>query len=207
LTWTGIDRLLKRGGPGLPEGSSLVRLLKQHRGRKSRNGPQELTVERILSWADAYHAEHGRWPNSASGPVAAAPSEKWSNINDTLRKGGRGLPGGSSLGCVLAEHRGVPNRMSPPELSIDQILAWADAHYAAHDAWPTQDTGPVEGVPGETWRSVDHALTNGRRGLAGGTSLGRLLDERRTRGRLSLAARTKLAWETIPLIPADRSSE
>jgi hypothetical protein len=191
--------MLKQGGAGFPGGSSLVRLLKQRRGAKPRKGPHDLTVEQILSWADAYQAKHGRWPNVASGRVAAAPSEKWSNINGTLRKGGRGLPGGSSLGCVLAEHRGVPNRKSPPELSIVEILAWADAHHAAHDAWPTTDTGPVASVPGETWGSIDGALKKGTRGLAGGTSLSRLLDEHRTRGRLSAAARMKLASETIPL--------
>ena len=195
-TWRGIDAMLKVGARGLPGGSSLVRLLEQHRGQKRPKNSPELTLEQILNWADAYHEEHGRWPNGVSGPVAAAPSEKWSNINGILRIGGRGLPGGSSLDRVLAEHRGVRNRTSLPDLSIDQILAWADAHHAATGSWPTTYAGSVEGAPGETWARVDAALKKGTRGVPGGSSLGRLLDERRTRGRLSLEQRTRLTWNT-----------
>ena len=202
-TWRGIDMTLKLGGRGLSGGSSLIRLLGEHRGRKGRTGPDELSVEQILSWADAYHEKHGRWPNGASGRVAAAPSENWNNISQMLRVGGRSLPGGSSLDRVLAEHRGVRNRTSLPDLSIDQILAWADAHHAAMASWPTSYAGPVQGAPGETWSKIDGALKRGARGLPGGSALGRLLDECRPWGRLSLEQRTKLVWRTTPVIAAD----
>ena len=64
-------------------------------------------------------------------------------------------------------------------LKIEQILAWADAHHAAHGRWPTLLSGPVDGVPGETWSAVDTALITGRRGLRRATTLARLLIEHR----------------------------
>jgi hypothetical protein len=205
-SWAGIDTSLKVGAKGLPGGSSLFRLLRQQRGPQPRKGPPDLTVEQILRWADAYHEEHGRWPDGASGRVAAAPAESWPNISQMLRTGGRGLPGGSSLGRLLAEQRGVRNWTSLPALSIDQILAWADAHHAATGRWPTVDSGAVKDAPDEIWRRIDAALKQGTRGLPGGSALGRLLDEHRPWGRRSLAIRTMLAWKATPLIVDDASS-
>ena len=54
-------------------------------------------------------------------------------------------------GQLLAKHRGVSNRRPVPTLTIDQILAWADAHHAAHGRWPTITSGPVPAEPGLTW--------------------------------------------------------
>src|SRR5204863_334508 len=66
-----------------------------------------LTIKQILKWADAHHQKTGEWPNKKSGEVLGAPGEKWANINDTLSRGIRGLPGGSSLAKLQAEKRGV----------------------------------------------------------------------------------------------------
>jgi hypothetical protein len=66
-------------------------------------------------------------------------------------------------------------RQRPP-LTVEQILAWADAHHERTGRWPISRSGPVEGVPGQTWGDVDKALRAGRRGLPGGDSLARLLD-------------------------------
>jgi hypothetical protein len=63
-----------------------------------------------------------------------------------------------------------------PPLTVEQILAWADAHQARTGEWPSAGAGPVRGAPGEKWEAVDHALRNGHRGLSGGDSLSRLLD-------------------------------
>jgi hypothetical protein len=59
----------------------------------------------ILSWADEAHARSGRWPKQEDGPVQAAPGKKWMNINQALRLGLRGLPGGSSRHVVELEQR------------------------------------------------------------------------------------------------------
>jgi hypothetical protein len=61
------------------------------------------------------------------------------------------------------------------DLTLEQILAWADAYHAAHGAWPDvklmAGAGPVDGVPGEWWKAIDHAPVFGLRGLPGDLSL------------------------------------
>jgi hypothetical protein len=66
-----------------------------------------------------------------------------------------------------------------PPLTVGQILAWADRHRERTGKWPSAASGPVEGAPGENWRAVNLALTLGSRGLPGGSSLARLLEQRR----------------------------
>ncbi len=146
----------------------------------SRNRPK-LTVEQILAWADEHRARTGRWPGQASGPVAAAPGERWANIDQALWSGRRGLPGGDSLARLLARERGAINPKARPRLTAEQILAWADAHYARKRRWPTVSSGPVLGVPGENWHAIYGALYDGHRGLPGGETLSEFL-ERHGRG-------------------------
>jgi hypothetical protein len=66
-------------------------------------------------------------------------------------------------------------------LTVEQILAWADAYRERTGSWPTRESGPVADAPGETWKKIDTALYDGFRGLPGGDSLPRLL--RRHQGR------------------------
>jgi hypothetical protein len=89
----------------------------------------------------------------------------------------RGLPGGSSLARVLAERLGTRNRKRLPPLTIDGILAWADAHQRRTGTWPHLQSGAVHESPGETWNAADSALKQGLRGLPGGSSLHLLLLE------------------------------
>ncbi len=139
-----------------------------------------LTVEQILAWADDEHRRTGRWPRTIGGRVLADRSEKWRNIDQALRDGGRGLTGGSSLARLLAEHRGVRNTGDLPRLSERLILAWADAWRARTGEWPRTDSAePVPEAPGENWNNLDQALRDGGRGLAGGDSLAKLLARRR----------------------------
>ena len=84
-----------RGDP--PHGSA-----GQNRKRPSRT-PPPFTIRQILAWADAYHRRTGKWPGQTSGPVAESPRENWHRIEHALRRGYRGLPGGSSLAMLLAE--------------------------------------------------------------------------------------------------------
>jgi len=138
-----------------------------------------LTVEQILAWADAHRARSGAWPTAASGPVRDAPVETWTGIDQALRSGLRGLPGGGSLARLLAECRGkrLPARGLP--LTVEQVLAWADAHHARTGRWPTRTSGPVLDAPAENWANLNQALNEGYRGLPEGWSLPRLLEERR----------------------------
>jgi hypothetical protein len=74
-----------------------------------------------------------------------------------------------------------------PTLHIGDILAWADAHRERTGRFPNRDSGAIGDASGETWTAVDVGLKAGRRGLPGGSSLARLLAERRgARNRTSI---------------------
>jgi hypothetical protein len=178
-TWCAIDQSLKKGSRGLEGGSSLARLLQERCGVPHRLNQPDLTLAQVLGWADAYHAEHGRWPRSDAGPIAGAPGESWDAINRALREGRRGLPPGTTLVQLLAEHRKAPARKRKPLLTEEWVLRQADAHHRRTGRWPRSSSGPIEGALNETWEGVDQALQKGTRGLPGGVSLPRLLAARR----------------------------
>jgi hypothetical protein len=195
-SWDGIDRALRRSERRLSGHASLARLLAGRRASRGPTGPLRLRIDGVLAWADAYHAAHGRWPVAAPVPVDEAPEESWLGIDQALRHGGRGLPGRSSLAGLLARRRGTSgSRALPP---IDQILAWADAYHAAHGQWPVAAPVPVPEAPGETWDRIDRGLRRGARVLSAGSSLARLLAERRGAGnpqsRRRIRAGQILAW-------------
>ena len=66
-----------------------------------------------------------------------------------------------------------------PALTIPGILDHADRHRRLYGQWPHMHSGPVAGVPGESWKTINHALLAGRRGLPGGSSLRLLLVQKR----------------------------
>jgi superfamily II DNA or RNA helicase len=178
-TWIGITTALARGSRGLPGGSSLARLLAEERGVRNKGDLPDLTERQILQWADACHKKTGKWPNQKSGEVLGSPGEKWGNINAALSQGQRSLPKGSSLAQLLAERRGVRNIKSLPNLTISQILKWADAHHQKTGVWPDQNSGEVIAAPGEKWSGISGALRRGVRGLPGASSVAQLLAEKR----------------------------
>ncbi|HTU93506.1 MAG TPA: DEAD/DEAH box helicase family protein, partial [Gemmataceae bacterium] len=177
--WRNIDAALRIGLRGLPGGSSLYKLLIEHRGVRNPTEPPDLTAEQILKWADSHYERTGRWPTQKIGPILEAPGETWTAVEIALGRGRRGLPGGSSLAKLLAEHRGRRNMRNLPLLTIEQILKWADAHHQKTGAWPLSKELPVADAPGETWRNINAALIGGFRGLSGGSSLARLLAQYR----------------------------
>ena len=95
-----------------------------------------------------------------------------------MYKGRRGLTGCGTLAELLARRRGVRNPHAVPPLTEKQILAWADAHFAAKGKWPNARSGAIEGT-NETWQIVDSAMQNGCRGLRRGFTLPQLLAARR----------------------------
>jgi hypothetical protein len=175
-TWGAVEAALHRGGRGLPEGSSLARLLARARGARRRATRPALTEQPILAWADAHHGRTGAWPVHTSGAIAEAPGETWAGVQAALRDGRRGLGGGSSLARLLARERGVRRRTLRPRLTERRILRWARALFRRTGRWPTRRSGPVGGAPGESWEAVNSALIEGLRGLPGGASLAQLLD-------------------------------
>jgi hypothetical protein len=179
VTWVAITLALRKGLRGLPGGSSLAQLLSEHRSARNHLALRSLTEQQILLWVDAHHARTGQWPNHHSGRIEEAPDESWGRVNGALARGLRGLPGGSSLAQLLAEQRAVRNLASLPSLSVDQILAWADAHHARTGRWPIRKSGVIEGAAGETWAGINTALIRGRRDLPGDSSLTQLLSDHR----------------------------
>ena len=177
--WSGFDSALQKGLRGLRGGSSLARLLAARRGVRNKKGLPHLTVPQILRWADAFHATHGDWPQpkTKSSGIAGTNGETWLAVDTALRVGQRGLPGGSSLPQILADHRGVRNHADLPPLSVGQVLAWADAFYERMGEWPKQRHWPKE-IPrsgGETWGNVIQAVARGLRGFPGNGTLFDLL--------------------------------
>lgn len=171
--------MLFNGGRGLPGGSSLAQLLAKKRGVRNKQGLPRLSVKQILQWADRHRQRTRQWPKQNSGDVLGAPGEKWRNNANALSMGLRGLPGGSSLARLLTERRGLRNRLDLPKLTVKQILQWADAHHRKTGQWPRQSSGAVFGAPGEKWGNIRARLFQGGRGLPGGSSLARLLAQRR----------------------------
>ena len=271
-SWGNIDQSLRIGIRGLSGGSSLAQLLAKERGVRNKKDLARLTVDQILAWADEHRQRTSVWPNRDSGPIPGrhgetwghvdttlrrggrglsggsslcscssrnaecetnrqfhclprtrfsrglmrifneresghekgaggivdAPGETWSGVDAALKRGSRGLPGGSSLAQLLASERGVRSSAALPPLTKDQILAWVDAHFARTGQWPKIESGPILDAPGETWANIHAALSQGQRGLPRGSSLARLLaKERGARNRSALPPLTKeqiLAW-------------
>jgi hypothetical protein len=223
-TWAAIDQALARGWRGLPGGQSLARLLIEHRGRKpwmspegaraqrkkyrrmmeerrSSKGRATLSIEAIVAWADAYRAATGRWPSRRSGPIRGVMGETWNTINSYLVDGRRGLPGKLTLARVLVRHRGRQALNGPPELTVEQVLGWADSYHQAHGRWPGVESGAVAGAPGLRWAQVNQALCRGHRGLPGGRSLAQLLARHRgvrnPKGLARLSVDQIVAWADL----------
>ena len=175
--WSRIDGALMGGHRGLPGGSSIAKLLGKKRREPKRPRVASLTVERILKWADAHKRRTGRWPVQKSGAVHGRSGERWVNIDAALRRGVRGLPGGSSLADLFARHRGVRNPAALPKYRVKRILAWIDDHCRRTGRWPTKNSGQVSAAPLERWLAIDAALRVGLRGLPGGSSLGQFMDK------------------------------
>ena len=178
-TWAGIDQALSKGRRGLLPGLSLAKLLAKKRGVRHYHERPDLTIAQVLTWADQYHRKFGTWPKADSTPISST-TDTWSTINHALKKGRRSLPGGQSLASLLHQKRGVVNHLAKSDLSVRQILEWADAHHAKHGKWPHAKAGRINGTD-ENWSAINVALRVGVRGLAGGTSLARLLARKRAR--------------------------
>ena len=93
-------------------------------------------------------------------------------------------------------------RRKPP-LTVEQILAWADAHQARTGQWPTSRSGPIPEAPGATWAAIASALHRGNRGLPRGHGLAWLRDRHRGTG----TRRVPVTWtakedELVRALPA-----
>ncbi len=195
--WVNVNQAMKKGLRGLPGGDSLARLLARTSGVRNHMGLPRLSESRIVAWAREHRRRTGAWPTTTSGLIPSCAGETWERVAYAIQRGRRGLPGGDTLGRLLARRCGVPCLADRQPLAVGQILEWDDAHRERTGKWPTATSGKVEGVP-ETWKGIDAALRKSRRGLPGGSSLPLLLGEhrgRRDKSRLPpLTIRKVLAW-------------
>jgi len=134
-----------------------------------------LTYERILAWADAPPRSHRAVANAAVGPRARSRARDLGRDRLGLAPG----PAIPAWRVELAASRAVRNIHTLPRLTLDQVLAWADAYQAKTGRWPRSRLGQIADAPGETWSVVETALYQGLRGLPGGMTLSQLLTERR----------------------------
>jgi hypothetical protein len=177
-SWSKIDTALREGLRGLPGGSSLAKLLKRHFGIGNIQSLPQLITKEIKNCILVYKERTGEWPNEKSGSIPELPGETWAKVMSALHKGGRGLPGGSSL-AQLCEELGKRNPKNLPKLTIEQICEWARAHHRRTGDWPTKDSGSIFEAPGESWGAINYALKSKKsiRGLHGSTTLALLLKE------------------------------
>ncbi len=187
-TWARVAAAVEQGLRGLPKMSSLQALLRKEKNAESNRAIRlKLPEEEILKLLKGYNKRHpGKWPTETTkDPVLKKKGLSWRKIDRSLREGARGLPGGSSIAKFLTEKLGIRNGNRPGPISEDTIWSWAKAHKKATGAWPTRDSGDVNGHPGEVWGNLDGALKNGSRGFPGGSSLKKLIEARRRKGRPS----------------------
>jgi hypothetical protein len=177
-TWGGVNAVLRFGHSGLRGGSSLGALLAS-KGVLNRSSRVALTEDKIWKVAKAWKERTGKWPTLITkGEIPELPGNTWIGVNAALSGGYRGLPGGSSLGALLAS-KGVLNRSSRVALTEDKIWKVAKAWEKRTGKWPTSDTkGEIPELPGPTWATLNAALRWGSRGFPGGSSLSALLASR-----------------------------
>jgi hypothetical protein len=191
-TWSGVHFALYYGHRGLPGGTSLANVLEEHRGVRNRMNLPPFTYKKIIEWAQKHYDRIGQWPDRFSGEVVDSPGDTWTAVEIAVYQGDRGLPGGVTLNKLLAKHCGKRDRLNPPRLSVKQILKWADDHYERTGTWPSVLSGRILAAPEERWEGVNRAMRKGKRGLAPGPGIKKLLQfERAESFRHSRAALTR----------------
>ena len=100
-----IDQSLRVGSRHLPGGSSLIQVLGRKRGVRNPTDLPSLSVDQILSWADAHFRRTGQRPKYDCGPILDVPGETWAGVDSALRYGRRNLQKELSMARLLAEHR------------------------------------------------------------------------------------------------------
>ena len=171
LTWLLLDVALRDGRIDGTGKTSLPRLAAEHFDHRNVGELPPLTINLILDKMRDFQRTHGRFPNCNDGSVEGMSGETWKNWNASLQKGLRGLAKGSTLARLRKEHLGDRNRSDLSPLSETFIVECMRVYRMRHGKLPTDQSGPVEGMPGETWLNWDFALRDGYRGLPGNSSL------------------------------------
>jgi hypothetical protein len=86
------------------------------------------------------------------------------------------LLAGSSLAEFLEKEFGKRNGKKLPSLTEGQIKEWVVEWRHKTGKYPTHISGKIPGTD-ETWSAVHQSLTAGRRGLPGGSSLFKFINQ------------------------------
>jgi hypothetical protein len=176
-TWAGIANGLTRGFRGFPGGFTLAELLFEARGVRYHFARKHVKARQIVAWAWAHLKTHGTWPHERSGAIPNSGGATWGSIYNSLRFGNFALRRRRAIERLVAKKR-LPNGLEKPaDLSIAQILRWADTYFAIQGRWPTVKSRGLRMGPTVSWRKIDEALHLGTRGLPGDKSLEGLLKE------------------------------
>ena len=101
LTWQGVSICLMDGFRGLPGGLSLSDFLNKEMGILTRKYASRITEADVLEWVEKFYDRYGYYPTSKSQEGVDCPSDygklRWSTVNELLKNGQRGLPGGATL--------------------------------------------------------------------------------------------------------------
>ncbi len=111
--------------------------------RESLGRAAHIRMEQVHNAMRTFEGLNSRWPNRKDGVVPDLGGS-WLAIDEALRVGVRGLPGGSSLSKERLALIGSRSRKQLTAASVkDAILA----HHAATGAWPNESTaGATPGV-------------------------------------------------------------
>lgn len=176
--WNAIQSAMHAGTRGLPGGYTLARLLREKRGVCKKKYRTQVTIRKLLEWADAHHARYGVWPNRCSGTIPDSGGATWLGVDNALRRGIHQLRDGTTLFQFLVKRRGIHRPGKLRSLTVRQVLRWADQYFVTHGGWPDMRSGIIPNSHGVTWRRVELNLRLGRRGLPEGTSIAHLLEGR-----------------------------
>jgi hypothetical protein len=178
--------LWKFNDPGIPVDTSLKRL-QQWCAQGSYNYPKKpwteylkeigaynLSEDLIVKAMKNYHEDHDKYPVQLSGDASKYIGFKinWNAINNCLKKGCRGLPGGSSLFKLRQEY--FTGKESP--LTEDIIVKAMKEYHEDHDKYPSSESGDASKYLKFkiTWSAIGACLRKGLRGLPGDSSLAQL---------------------------------
>lgn len=177
--WSAIDAALQCGSRGLPGGDTLRKLLTRKCKRYGQLRNMPLKRLNILEWAAEHHERTGKLPTARSGKVRDQLGESWDAIDASLRAGTRNMLGGSSLAEFLDDHYRPEHRALGRRLTEDMIWQWAQDFRGRVGRWPTTKSAYTDPSRSEKWSLIDEALRKGHRGLPGGSSLRKLIQQRK----------------------------
>jgi hypothetical protein len=131
--------------------------------RESLGRAAPVSLQQVHDAMQTFVLEQERWPDRHDGAIPTLEGS-WLAIDEALRVGVRGLPGGSSLAKERVALTGARRRQS---LTEENVKAAILAHHRATGAWPNDSTkGVIPGV-GYTWSYVRAFIRNSGHGFHG----------------------------------------